>query len=506
MIKRTAENRLVDWVKKKDRKPLVLRGARQVGKTTLVRQFAEKMGLELNEINLERYLRLDDLFKSTNTERICKELEAIAGRNIKGESSLLFLDEVQATPHALKALRYFYEEVPSLPIIAAGSLLEFTLADHSFSMPVGRIEYLHLYPLTFSEFLSAVDPYLCSYLGSIEANDIFPETGHIKLLERLREFFFIGGMPEAVKVYQESGSLSEVSAVHRSIVNTYTDDFSKYARQQDLMLLQKVFNYIPRNLGRKVKYSNIDRDHRSSKIKDAIQLLTKARICHQIFHSSCSGLPLHAEIDENTYKLIFLDIGLANHVCGLDWLAISSMIDQALVNEGGLAEQFIGQHLIDSNLGLDPPRLQYWLREKKTTNAEIDYAISHGNWILPVEVKAGKSGTLKSIHHFIHQKNSAIAIRFDLNPPSEQEITCLVTTGGASEPVSFLLISLPLYTVESLSRVIEHRRKTVCKKCGKKMVIRTGPFSTFLGCSAFPQCDNKEKYQEPPEVKVNKDL
>ena len=505
MIKRAAETKLVDWLKQKDRKPLVLRGARQVGKTTLVRQFAEQMGLELNEINLERHLRLDDLFKSTDINRICKELEAIAGRNIKSESSLLFLDEVQATPHALKALRYFYEEMRSLPIIAAGSLLEFTLAEHSFSMPVGRIEYLHLYPLTFPEFLLAVDPHLCGYLDTIEINAPLPETSHIKLLERLREFIFIGGMPEAVKIFQESGSLSQVSAVHRSIVNTYTDDFSKYARRQDLMLLQKVFNYIPRNLGRKVKYSNIDSDHRSAKIKDAIMLLTKARICHQVFHSSCTGLPLHADIDENTYKLIFLDIGLANHVCGLDWLAISSMIDQTLVNEGGLAEQFIGQHLIDGNHGLDPPRLQYWLREKKTTNAEVDYVISHGNWIVPVEVKAGKSGTLKSIHHFIHKKNSAIAIRFDLNPPSEQEMTCLVTTGISSESVSFLLISLPLYAVESLSGVIGNKRKTICKKCGKKMVIRKGPFGTFLGCSTFPLCDNEEKYQETPELTKKED-
>lgn len=498
MINRNAENRLSEWLDKKDRKPLILRGARQVGKTTLVRQFAKKMGLELNEINLERYLRLDDLFKSTDTSQICKELGAIIGRDIKKDRSLLFLDEIQATPHALMALRYFREDMPNLPILAAGSLLEFTLADHSFPMPVGRIEYLHLYPLTFTEFIAVVEPSLSQYFEPLGLSpSSIPEESHRKFLKRLRDFFFVGGMPEAVKVFQESNeSLQKVSEVHRSIVNTYIDDFSKYARQQDLILLQKVFNFIPKNLGRKIKYSNIDRENRSSKIKDAIQLLAKARICHQIFHSSCSGIPLSAEFDHNTYKLIFMDIGLANHVCGLDWQAISSMTDQALVNEGGLAEQFIGQHMIDMKLGADPPTLQYWLREKKTSNAEVDYVFSHGNWIVPVEVKAGKSGTLKSIHHFIHNKGNSIAIRFDLNPSNEQELTCLVTTGEKSKPVSFLLVSLPLYAVEALSWVMENKRKMICEKCGKKMVLRTGPHGQFYGCSGFPNCKNSKKYTE----------
>lgn len=494
MIRRMAENNLVAWLKKGDRKPLLLRGARQVGKTTLVREFAGNHNLDLLEINLERHLYLDDIFKTTNIPKICMEIEALLGKSFSGENKLLFLDEIQATPNAIMALRYFLEDKPELPVVAAGSLLDFTLADHSFSMPVARIEYLHLYPLTFFEFLSALSLNDAKILTTIATDNPPTETIHRKLLDRLREYFFVGGMPEAVKTFQVSGSLKEVVPVHRAIINTYIDDFAKYARRQDLILLQKVFNYIPRNLGNKVKYSNIDRDNRAAKVKDAIQLLTKARVCNQVFHSNCNKPPLHADIDENKYKLLFLDIGLANYVCGLDWTAISAMDERNLVNEGGLAEQFIGQHLVDFNLGLEPPRLHYWIREKKTANAEVDYVLSEETLIFPVEVKAGKSGSLKSIHHFIHNKKRRLAIRFDLNPPSVQQVHVLVPTGEKSEEVSFVLYSLPLYAVSNLQRIVELLRKSFCPKCGQTRAIKSGKNGKFLGCRNFPECRQTDDY------------
>lgn len=461
MIKRVAENFLAAWLRKDTRKPLVLRGARQVGKSTLVRQFAQESGLILNEVNLERHLRLDDIFKTTDVQNICRELEAITGRDIKGKGSILFLDEVQATPHALMALRYFFEEFPDIPIIAAGSLLEFTLADHSFSMPVGRIEYYHLHPVSFQEFVEALEPALARYLSELTPSSPPPDTAHQKLSQLQRQFFFVGGMPEAVANYQKHKSLASVSEVHRAIIGTYQDDFAKYARRNDLLLLQKVLAFIPRSLGKKIKFSTIDKEQRAAKVKEAIDLLVKARVCHKVCHSHCTGLPLYAETNDSVYKLLFMDIGLANHVCGLDWTAISGMDEQQLVNEGGLAEQFIGQHLVNLSQGLDAPQLQYWLREGKAANAELDYVISRGNWIIPVEVKSGKSGSLKSLHQFMHQKKLNLAFRFDLNPPSCQEVSHTIITAEGGAEVKFSLISLPLYAVVQLPRIIDEQRHVV---------------------------------------------
>jgi predicted AAA+ superfamily ATPase len=284
MLERSAEKYLNSWYQKGRRKPLVLRGARQVGKSTLVRQFARNNGLVLNEINLEQNLYLDNIFKTLDMDSIIRELDALVGRNIQATGSVLFLDEIQATPYAIQALRYFYENKPDLPIISAGSLLEFALADHHFSMPVGRIEYYHLGPMTFSEFLSAVEPGLNQYLSGFHIDKTIPLTAHQKLIKRQREYLLVGGMPEAVSAFAEENSLTEVTAVHRSITGTYQDDFSKYAKHKDLALMQKVFRQIPRIIGQKIKYSNISKEDKSRDVKAAIDLLVKARVCHQVFH------------------------------------------------------------------------------------------------------------------------------------------------------------------------------------------------------------------------------
>jgi predicted AAA+ superfamily ATPase len=452
MLTRSAEKHLDAWYQKRGRKPLVIRGARQVGKSTLVRRFAGNKGLVLNEINLERHLYLDTIFKSLDMDLIIKEMDGLTGRNLQAPGSILFLDEIQATPHAIQALRYFYENKPDIPVICAGSLLEFALADHHFSMPVGRIEYYHLGPLTFGEFLNAVEPRMVSYCTGFHVNHDIPATAHEKLLNRQREYLFVGGMPEAVSEYVEKGGLTDVTAVHRSIAETYQDDFSKYARQKDLVLLQKVFRQIPRIIGQKIKYSNISKEEKSREVKSIIDLLVKARVCHQVFHSHCSGVPLMADINENVYKLLFMDVGMAAFLTGLDWIALRALDDPALVNEGKLAEQFVGQHLINP---FEPPRLTYWLREAKSANAEVDYVTASGNQVLPIEVKAGKSGALKSLQQFALCKHASMCIRFDLNPPNIGQIT---HAARVSDPITCTLLSLPLYLVEELPRLLEEIR------------------------------------------------
>lgn len=447
---------LADWFHSPRRKPLVVRGARQVGKTSMVRAFAEESGLVLCEINLERHLHLDEVFRRYDVRKINLEIEAITGVSPEKKGHLLFLDEIQATPHALAALRYYYEEYPDLPVIATGSLLEFTLSKADFSMPVGRVIYYHLFPLSYREFLQALAPDLLKYLDQIGFEGEIPQSAHRKLLEKQREYLFVGGMPEAVSVYQETGSITAVTEVHRSIIDTYRDDFHKYASQKDLLRLQKVFSQIPHKLTRKTKYSHYDPDARTSEIKHAIDLLVKARVCFPVVRSHCNGLPLSAEADEKSFKLLFLDVGLASHVLGLTWNSIQELTETELTNEGGLAEQFIGQHLLNPGQGKETPELHYWLREGKANNAEVDYVIARGGRIYPIEVKAGKSGSLKSLQQYLLNKGAPIAFRFDLNQPSRQELEASIRVVGSldkTEKVAYSLLSLPLYAVEELNRI-----------------------------------------------------
>ena len=456
-MKRLAEDTLLKWLTARRRKPLVLRGARQVGKTTLVRRFAAAAGVGLCEVNLERHLYLDRVFESLDTGRILREVEAVGGVRLDG--AILFLDEVQATPHALPALRYLYEDRPDLPVAAAGSLLEFTLAEHGFPMPVGRIRYLHLGPMTFREFLAAVDPDAEGQAAGLDVAEPPADAAHRRLLGRLREYLLVGGLPEAVAAYRESGSPLEVAAVHRSIASTYEDDFARYARGDRIVRLQRLFRTVPRRAGQPVSYRRLDPDARAAEVGRAVELLVKARVCHRVVHSDCAGLPLGADAGHRAGKLLFMDVGLMNHVCGLDPAAIGSLDGVRLVNEGGIAEQYVGQQLVSLGGGEQAPELHYWLRHARRGNAEVDYVISHGDWMTPIEVKAGRSGALKSLLQFVHEKQPPLAVRFDANPPSLQTVRHVIRTAAGSQTVTARILSLPLYAVEALPRLIDEQRR-----------------------------------------------
>jgi len=300
-------------------------------------------------------------------------------------------------------------------------------------MPVGRIEYLFLGPMTFREYLLAHgQDRLLGLIDNFAWNDTFPEAAHEKLLAAMREFFVVGGMPEAVRKSVEGPGLAKVLDVQASICETYQDDFAKYARDSQLAILQNLFRHVPVNAGAKVKYSRIDAHRPARQVREAVDLLVKAGVFYRATHSDASGLPLNAGADPRLFKLYFLDVGLQNFLCGTKYIAPEAIRTMDFINKGTVAEQFVAQHLHFGGRVNCTPELFYWLREGKTGNAEVDFLAADANGVLPIEVKAGQSGALKSLHQFVLRKKSTRAVRYDLNPPSRHRVAVSADRGTAS--------------------------------------------------------------------------
>ena len=448
-------NYLENWLAQPLRKPLIIRGARQVGKTELVRLFAERCRQPLAEINLERHRDLATTFARNDPAYILNVLNALPGIGPISPQTLLFLDEIQSVPEAIAALRYFKEQMNHLPVLAAGSLLDFILRDHKGSMPVGRISYLHMGPMRFVEFLNAIGAE-----GLARAVDHFDiERGldpaiHHRLLDYLRTYYFVGGMPEAVEAFKLTRQMRDVHEVHASIIDTYREDFPKYIGSRKLSRIINIFNLAARNIGKKVKYAHYSRNGDAAAIKSDINLLCMARVLSKVVHSRCGGLPLQADSVPRKYKLIFLDVGMMTAVCGIGWDAIEHANELQMVNEGSVAEQFVGQHL-QCLLANSPNReLNYWIREAKSSNAEVDYVVAIDGRIVPIEVKAGARGALKSLHQFVAEKNVPVAVRFDASPASSHDVQTKVSFRGKQASVAYRLLSLPLYLVERLPYIL----------------------------------------------------
>ena len=448
---RKALHDLIDWKDRPSRKPLIIRGARQVGKTWLVRKFAGQFG-NLVEINFDKNPEKAQLFAGRDISRGLQLLQIDCNTEIVPGKTLLFLDEIQAVPEMLPLLRYFYEEQSDLHVIAAGSLLEFLLADHDFAMPVGRVEYLHLGPMDMEEFLLALgQERMTKFLKDYSLNEPIPESIHLSLLNFLKLFWIVGGMPAAVAWYGNSGQLAEAIREHAAILQTYEDDFSKYRKRIYPERLRKVFRRIPALIGNKLKYVRLDPEERSRELSDSLHLLEMARVIYRVRHSAGNGVPLGAEAKERDFKPLFLDIGLVSTSLGLTLPGLEVVDDLLMVNNGALAEQFVGQHLLYDGPGYEKPQLFYWNREQKSSSAEVDYLITHEDKVVPVEVKAGTTGALKSLQVFVAEKKSPVALRFNAMPPS---CSRQKTGVAGKDNVPFLLISLPLYLVGQAGSLI----------------------------------------------------
>ena len=446
---------LLDWNTRTSRKPLIVRGARQVGKSHLVRMLANEAFEHLLEINLETDVDAPSLFGSRDPGKIVDLLEVRYGVPVKPGKTLLFLDEIQAAPSLLAVLRDFFEKMPDLHVVAAGSLLDFALEDHTFSMPVGRIEYMHLGPMSFEEFLLALGKdRLQEYLARFEPGNEVPVAIHEELLRLLREFLVVGGMPASVLAFAESGRIQECAAVQQSILSTYRDDFAKYGRRVDQHRLVKLFAKVPALVGGKFMYSQVDREETSRELGRALEMLCRARVLHKVRHSHANGIPLAAEADDRRFKTLFMDVGMLCRSLGLTVLDIEGALDITLVNAGAVCEQFVGQHLLHGGQLFEEPELLCWMRQKKQSSAEVDYVIAIGETVVPVEVKAGKTGSLKSLHVFLREKKRTFGLRFNADKPSLLDAETSLSD-GMQQP--FRLLSLPLYLVGQTSRL--------CREC-----------------------------------------
>lgn len=391
-MERYISSTLKNWVLKSRRKPLLLRGARQVGKTWLIEMLAKQEFENFVKVDFEESPNLSSLFDGDlNPQKICAELELRTGINIIDGNTLLFFDEIQACPRAIMALRYFYEQRPDLHVVAAGSLLEFVFSEISF--PVGRIQSLEVHPMNFSEFLLALNYSKAAIICNEPIVEV-SESTHDFLLEQLRTFWLVGGMPECVKEFVNSNSIKLATEVQDEICSTYRWDFNKYKPKTDINCLNSVYSSIASNVGQQIKYTGLAKDFTIPTIKKAYDSLSLARIAHKVKSVSRPGIPLELFASDKKFKTLFLDIGLMNRVMGIDYNDTLNHKNLLAIYRGQLAEQFVGQEFITST----NKNLFYWARDAKNSNAEIDFLLFHDGSFIPVEVKDGPSGKLKSLH------------------------------------------------------------------------------------------------------------
>ncbi len=389
-MKRILEQKILSWANSPQRKPLIVRGARQVGKTWLIENALGKKFNKIIKIDLEKQPQFHKAFEGDLSPNVMLNTIELLAEKISPGNTLLFIDEIQTCPRAITALRYFYEEMPQLHVVAAGSMLEFALGQ--MSVPVGRIEYLYLSPMTFYEFLLAIGKDVMAET-LLEDPSNHSEATVNAIHQQLRIFFFVGGMPEAVLAYRNKLSYMDAFNVHQQILTSYRDDFAKYNPSVNYSCLDGVFISAARFVGEQIKYTRLYEHASGVTNHKALDLLCKAKLIYQINSTDPSGLPLGSS-DGKRFKVSILDIGLLQHLCGINPTIATSSENLLSLYRGKLAEQFVAQEL----LAWHSQKLYYWSRRAKSSNAEVDYLTLKDGNIYPVEVKAAPAGRLRSLH------------------------------------------------------------------------------------------------------------
>ncbi len=429
------------WMQEVHPHPLLLRGARQIGKSYAVKAFALQHFGENSfvEVNFEKEPNLKKCFDDLNPQTMLEKIYASTGKRVFIGKTLLFLDEIQQCPQAILALRYFYEDMPGLHIIAAGSLLDFVLHSGEISIPVGRVHYIYMKPTSFDEYLQAgSQEALQNWVASISLKKEFDDFYHELLLKELKKYFHFGGMPEVIEKFITGASLDQILTIQQSILANYRDDFGKYASKAKHKYLEDTLSSIPKQICKKFKYSTVNPDAKSRDIKEALELLIQAGIVHKIKRANATGLPLEAGASDKHFKAIFLDIGLVQSMLGLDKDMILAE-DLHSIASGALAEQFVGQELLSNAEFYRETKLYYWDREDVTDGAEIDYLLAVNGLQIPVEVKSAKRGSLRSLRYFMDKFKSPIGLRISTNKLDFQD----------------KILSVPLYAISQIPRLVK---------------------------------------------------
>ncbi len=419
-IKRNIDGQLVAWKEEPMRKPLLLRGARQVGKSSAVRHFGKKFKYFV-EVNFERHKAIRNFFAGDiDVHQITRKIANYLNVPIKAGETLLFLDEIQECPEAIMALRFFKEDYPELHVVAAGSLLEFTLQELP-TFGVGRIHSLFMYPMTFDEFLGANgEEGLVNMRNKANAQHPLDIAFHDKLVEYFRIYLLVGGMPEAVLAWIRTKDFKQCRNIQEDIVLTYEDDFGKYKKRANPDLLRTTMRGVCHQVGEKITFKQISTDYQSSQIKEALRLLTLAGIITPVFATAGNGIPLDAEVDEKCMKILFLDPGLLLAVLQLEGSLSQQLIEfimvgtpQELINKGGLTEMVAGLEIARNKPCIQRQKMFYWEKKGKSV-AEIDYLDIRNLQVTPIEIKSGTQGGMKSLWMFMREKHLSQAIRCSL--------------------------------------------------------------------------------------------
>jgi predicted AAA+ superfamily ATPase len=420
-LERNIDVELIIWKEAINRKPLILRGARQVGKSSVVKNLAKKFDFFV-EINFEENPNYASVFDNgLNPFSVCEQLSVITNTPIVEGKTLLFFDEIQSCIAALSSLRFFFEKMPNLHLIAAGSLLEFALSELP-SFGVGRVRSLFVYPFSFNEFLLAnKEKGLLEVLEKSTTKNPLPEVFHQKLKMYLKKFMIIGGMPEAVSVYISRGSMLEVQRVLDDLILSIEADFAKYKVRVPAIRIREIFNAVVQQVGNKFSYSYPNATLSNVQIKEGLLLLTMAGLIYSTTHSSSNGIPLGAEINSKKRKILIYDTGIFQRILGLNIGNLLVQDDFEVINKGNIAELFVGLELLKNVSCYEKAELYYWQRESRNSQAEVDYVLQKQDEIIPIEVKSGTKGSMQSMYLFLEEKKSLFGFRLSLENFSEMD-------------------------------------------------------------------------------------
>lgn len=405
MFQRLALKALRQWAEKEGRKPLVLRGARQVGKTTLVKIFAEEFDVFIN-LNLEEKVNATLFTMDVSFEDLLAGIYAKAGIKMENQRTLIFIDEIQNVPDAVKVLRYFYEKRPDLYVIAAGSLLESLVGNH-ISFPVGRVEYMALHPCTFTEFLGALGENIL--VEQIEQLEV-PQSVHSYVMDLFKKYMIVGGLPEAVANYAKRKDWVSLNEIFNSLLSGYKDDIEKYAqRPKEQDILRYILNYGWGLAGQRFQFSKFcSSSYKSAEMGNAFRTLEKTLLLELVYPLISTSFPILPDLKRSP-KLLWLDTGLVNYVAGMQESLLFTSDTDELWN-GHIAEQVVGQELLGASFAFGVKRM-FWVRDARNSQAEVDFVYKYKSHLIPVEVKTGDNSKLRSLHQYMDESQEDIALR-----------------------------------------------------------------------------------------------